>query len=320
MSKNEILRTPDSRFDDLPGYPFSPNYIEIKGLRVHYVDEGPKEAPPILLMHGEPSWSYLYRKMISPLVDAGFRPIAPDLIGFGRSDKLQGTKDYSYQMHVNVMLELVRELNIENITLFCQDWGGLIGLRVVGEEPDRFARIVAANTGLPSAKGIKAKIGYPIFKLQVRRIGTVTPKQLQENPNFIRWVALSQTIPELPIGDLIQSSTLTNLSSEVVRAYDAPFPDASYKAGARIFPYLVPSQLAQNQKVWDNVLTKWEKPFLTAFSDSDPITRGGEKYFQKKIPGAQERNHITIEGAGHFLQEDKGEEIAQVIIDFINKT
>jgi len=289
-------------------------------LRVHYVDEGPKEAPPILLMHGEPSWSYLYRKMIPPLVDAGFRPIAPDLIGFGRSDKLPGTKNYSYQMHVNVMLEFVRELNLENITLFCQDWGGLIGLRVVGEEPDRFARIVAANTGLPSAKGIKAKIGYPIFKLQVRRIGTVTPKQLQENPNFIRWVALSQTIPELPIGDLIQSSTLTNLSSEVVRAYDAPFPDASYKAGARIFPYLVPSQLTQNQKVWDNVLTKWEKPFLTAFSDSDPITRGAEKYFQKKIPGAQERNHITIEGAGHFLQEDKGEEIAQVIIDFINKT
>ncbi len=320
MSEKKILRTPDSRFEDLSGYPFTPNYIEIEGLRVHYVDEGSKDAPPILLMHGEPSWSYLYRKMIPPLVDAGFRPIAPDLIGFGRSDKLQGTKDYSYQMHVNVMLELVRKLDLENITLFCQDWGGLIGLRVVGEEPDRFARIVAANTGLPSAKGIKAKIGYPIFKLQVRRIGTVTPKQLQENPNFIRWVALSQTIPELPIGDLIQSSTLTNLSSEVVRAYDAPFPDASYKAGARIFPYLVPSQLAQNQKVWDNVLTKWEKPFLTTFSDSDPITRGGEKYFQKKIPGAQERNHITIKGAGHFLQEDKGEEIAQVIIDFINKT
>ena len=136
----------------------------------------------------------------------------------------------------------------------------------------------------------------------------------------MRWVAFSQTIPELPIGDLIQSSTVTNLSSEVVRAYDAPFPDASYKAGARVFPYLVPSQLAQNQKVWDNVLTKWEKPFLTAFSDSDPITRGGEKYFQKKIPGARGQDHVTIEGAGHFLQEDKGEELAQVIINFMNKT
>jgi haloalkane dehalogenase len=320
MSRKEILRTPDSRFDNLPGYPFPPNYTEIEGLRVHYIDEGSKDAPPILLMHGEPSWSYLYRKMIPPLVEAGLRPIAPDLIGFGRSDKLPRTRDYSYQMHVNIMLEFVRKLTLENITLFCQDWGGLIGLRVVGKEPDRFTRIVAANTGLPSAKGIKAKIGYPLFKLQIRRIGTVTPKQLQENPNFMRWVAFSQTVPELPIGDLVQSSTVTNLSSEVVRAYDAPFPDASYKAGARIFPYLVPSQLSQNRQVWENVLTKWEKPFLTTFSDRDPITRGGEKYFQKMIPGARGQNHVTIENAGHFLQEDKGEEIAQVVLDFIQET
>jgi haloalkane dehalogenase len=316
MPKEEIIRTPDERFENLPDYNFRPNYVDIKGFRIHYVDEGPKEAPPILLLHGEPSWSYLYRKMIPPLVEAGYRTIAPDLLGFGKSDKLSKTKDYSYQKHVDIMVEFVRQLNLQNITLFCQDWGGLIGLRVVGEYPERFARIVAANTGLPSAKGIRAKIGYPLFKLQIRRLGTVTPKQFQENPNFIRWVAFSQTVPELPIGSLVQSSTVTSLSPEVVKAYDAPFPDASYKAGARIFPYLVPSQLSENKRVWDNVLTKWKKPFLTAFSDRDPITRGGERYFQKMIPGAKNREHVTIEDAGHFLQEDKGEELAQVILDF----
>jgi haloalkane dehalogenase len=316
MSGEEILRTPEERFDNLPDYGFQPNYVDIKGLRIHYVDEGPKEAPPILLMHGEPSWSYLYRKMIPPLVESGHRTIAPDLMGFGKSDKPSRTKDYSYQRHVDIMVELVKRLDLQNITLFGQDWGGLIGFRILGDQPERFARVVAANTGFPSAKGIRAIIGYPFFKLQIRRLGTVTQEQLQENPNFIRWVAFSQTVPELPIGDLIQSSTITNLAPEVVKAYDAPFPDESYKAGARIFPYLVPSQLSENKKVWDNVLKKWKKPFLTAFSDLDPITRGGERYFQRMIPGAQNREHVTIEGAGHFLQEDKGEELAEIILGF----
>jgi len=316
MSKEGIHRTPDARFENLPDYDFQPNYIDIYGLRIHYVDEGPKDAPPILLMHGEPSWSYLYRKMIPLLVESGYRTIAPDLVGFGKSDKPSKMKDYSYQKHTDTMVEFVKQLNLQNITLFCQDWGGLIGFRVVGEDPDRFARIVAANTGFPSAKGLRAKIGYSLFKLQIRRLGTVTQKQLQENPNFMRWVAFSQTVPELPIGDIVQFSTVTNLSPEVVKAYDAPFPDESYKAGARIFPYLVPSQLSANKKVWDNVLKKWKKPFLTAFSDKDPITRGGERYFQKMIPGAQNRKHVTIKDAGHFLQEDKGEELAKVILEF----
>jgi len=319
MPREGILRTPDSRFENLPDYNFQANYMDINGLRIHYVDEGPKEAPPILLMHGEPSWSYLYRKMIPPLMNEGFRLIVPDLIGFGKSDKPRRIKDYSHTKHVDVILEFVRNLNLRDITLFCQDWGGLIGLRVVGEEPNRFSRIIAANTGLPSAKGIKAKIGYPLFKLQIRRIGKVTQSQIEEHANLMRWVAFSKTVPELPIGAVIQMATVSNLSAEVIRAYEAPFPDESYKAGARIFPYLVPSELSKNQKVWDNVLSKWEKPFLTAFSDRDPITRGGEKYFQKMIPGAQNREHVTVKNAGHFLQEDKGQELSQIILDFIHQ-
>jgi len=316
MQREGILRTPEKRFENLPDYDFSPNYVEIKGLRIHYVDEGPQEAPPILLMHGEPSWSFLYRKMIPPLVESGYRTIAPDLMGFGKSDKPSRTKDHSYQKHVDILLEFVRQLNLENITMFCQDWGGLIGLRLVGEDPDRFARIIAANTGLPSAKGIKAKIGYPLFKLRIKRLGRITQEEFQRNTNLMTWVAYSQSVPELQIGDVVQSGTRTDLSDEVVKAYDAPFPDASFKAGARILPYLVPSQLSENRKVWDNVLSKWEKPFLTAFSDKDPVTRGGERYFQRMIPGAQNREHVTIKDAGHFLQEDKGEELAEVILDF----
>ncbi|MFW9769068.1 MAG: haloalkane dehalogenase [Candidatus Thorarchaeota archaeon] len=319
MPKEGILRTPEDRFDNLPDYDFEPNYVDIKGLRIHYVDEGPKEANPVLLMHGEPSWSYLYRKMIPPLAKSGHRVVAPDLMGFGKSDKPSSTKDHSHQKHVDLMLEFVRRQELENITLFCQDWGGLIGLRVVGEDPERFDRIIAANTGLPSARGIKVMIGYPLFKLRIRRLRGITQEEFRKNTNLMTWVAYSQSVPELQIGDIVQSGTRTNLSPEVVKAYDAPFPDGSFKAGTRIMPYLVPSQLSENRKVWDNVLTRWKKPFLTAFSDKDPITRGGERYFQKMIPGAQNREHVTIKNAGHFLQEDKGEELAEVILNFCSE-
>jgi len=319
MSREGILRTPDSRFENLPDYEFQANYMSINGLRIHYVDEGPKEAPPILLMHGEPSWSYLYRKMIPPLVKEGFRAIAPDLVGFGKSDKPMRTKDYSHSQHVDVILQLVRNLNLRDITLFCQNWGGLIGLRVVGEDPDRFARIIAANTGLPSAKGFKAIIGYPLFKLQVKRMGRVTQERFKEGVNLMTWVAFSKTVPELPIGDIMQMGTVSYLPPEVIGTYEAPFPDESHKAGARIFPYLVPSELSKNRKVWEKVLTKWNKPFLTAFSDRDPITRGNDKYFQKMVPGAKSREHITIRDAGHFLQEDKSEELSHLILEFIQE-
>ncbi|MFW9944927.1 MAG: haloalkane dehalogenase [Candidatus Sifarchaeia archaeon] len=319
MAYKGILRTPESRFEKLRGYPFSPNYVEIDGLRVHYVDEGPHDAPPVLLMHGEPSWSYLYRKMIPLLNEADLRTVAPDLVGFGRSDKLPRTKDYSYQMHVDLMTEFVKQLNLQNITLFCQDWGGLIGLRILGSQSDRFSRVVAANTGFPAAKGITGWIGATVFKIQLLREGKVSLEELWEKPSFLRWVAYSRTAPSLPIGDILQGATVTNLPPEVIQAYEAPFPDEQYKAGARIFPSLVPTQLRENQRVWDEVLSKWEKPFLTAFSDLDPITAGGERIFQKRIPGAQDREHVTIKGAGHFLQEDKSKELVQVILDIVRE-
>ena len=295
----EVLRTPDDRFDNLPDYPFEPNYFEASGLRMHYVDEGPSDAMPVLLMHGEPTWSYLYRKMIPILTAAGHRVIAPDLIGFGRSDKPTRTEDYTYKLHVDTVTALLEHLDLWGITLFGQDWGGLVGLRVAAENEDRFARIVVGNTGLPTGD-----------------------RPLSEA--FMQWREQSQSIPEFQVGGLIQMACGGRLSPEEVAAYDAPFPDESYKAGARIFPALVPitpddPAAEANRKAWE-VFQRWEKPFLTAFSDGDPITRGGDAVFQKLVPGAQDQPHTTIEGAGHFLQEDKGQELARLIVEFIEST
>lgn len=295
----EALRTPDERFANLPGYDFQPNYVEIKGLRVHYLDEGPRDAAPVLLLHGEPSWCYLYRKMIPILAAAGHRVIAPDLIGFGRSDKLAQREAYSYQFHVDVIAAFIESLDLQNITLFGQDWGGLIGLRVAAEHSSRFARIVASNTFLPT--------------------GDHKPSE-----GFLRWQQYSQTVENFHVGGIIKGGCVTELSPEVIAAYNAPFPDDHYKAAARQFPLLVPTRpddpaSAPNRKAWE-VLAHWEKPFLTAFSDSDPVTRGADAVLQKLIPGAKGQPHTTIIGAGHFLQEDKGEELAQIVVDFIART
>ena len=295
----EALRTPDERFADLPGYDFEPHYREVVGIRMHYVDEGPRDATPVLMLHGEPSWCFLYRKMIPIITAAGHRAIAPDLIGFGRSDKPASKDDYTYQRHVNWMTSFVDQLDLRDITYFGQDWGALIGLRVAAENPDRFARIVIGNGGLPT--------------------GDQKPSEA-----FLRWQKFSQTSPRFEIGRMVQQSTVTTLPDDVVAAYDAPFPDDSYKAGARIFPSLVPTRpddpASEANRRASEVLSKWEKPVLTAFSDSDPITRGGERFFQSRVPGAQGQPHTMIEGAGHFLQEDKGEEIAKIIVDFIKNT
>ncbi|MBW1848285.1 MAG: haloalkane dehalogenase [Deltaproteobacteria bacterium] len=300
----KILRTPDSCFNDLPDYPFAPHYADVPDseggkLRIHYVDEGPKDADPVLLMHGEPSWSYLYRKMIPIIIEAGHRAIAPDLVGFGRSDKPSHRNDYTYQRHVDWIKAWLTELDLKNITLVCQDWGGLIGLRLVADDPDRFARVVAANTGFPSGSGN-------------------IPDALKQ------WRQLSLEMPVFDIDMVMKMGMAKPVSDDVLAAYNAPFPDETYKEGARIFPSLIPVTLDDpaahaNQKAWE-VLCAFEKPFLTAFSDKDPITQGGEIQFQNKIPGAKGQPHTTIKDGGHFLQEDCGEEFAKVIVDFISNT
>ncbi len=298
----KVLRTPDDRFVNLPDYPFEPNYVEVPDneggtLRIHYVDEGPKDGNPVILMHGEPTWSYLYRKMIPIIVNAGFRAIAPDLVGFGRSDKPADRNDYTYERHVDWMMAWLEKLNLREITLVCQDWGGLIGLRLVANQPDLFARVVAANTGLPTGDN---SLGQP----------------------FLDWRKLSQDMPEFEVGLLMQFNTISTLSDDVIAAYNAPFPDESYKEGARIFPLLVPIEPSDpvapaNRKAWE-VLSTFNKPFLTTFSDGDPITRSWDEDFLNKIPGAKEQPHTTIKGAAHFLQEDSGEEFAKIVTDFIS--
>ncbi len=295
----EILRTPDARFADLPDYPFAANYVDVGGVNMAFVDEGPPDEAPVLMLHGEPSWSYLYRKMIPLVADAGHRAMAPDLIGFGRSDKPAAKDDYTYARHTEWVERFLLELELTDITLVCQDWGGLIGLRLVAMHPDRFARVVAANTFLPTGR---EPLGEAFFK----------------------WRELSQSIPVFDVGRIVAGGCATGLPPEVVAAYDAPFPDESYKAGARVFPALVPADpdapgAAENQQAWAALL-KFDKPFLTAFSDEDPITRGADKLLQAAIPGARGQAHTTIEGGGHFLQEDRGPELARVVLDFISAT
>jgi haloalkane dehalogenase len=279
----DVYRTADARFDRLPAFPWEPHYVEVDGLRIAFIDEG--EGPVVLLLHGEPSWSFLYRKMIPPLLEAGFRVLAPDLVGFGRSDKPTSPDDYSYQRHVDWTAAWLHQVGAGEITLFGQDWGGLIGLRLVAEEPDRFARVAAANTMLPT--------------------GDHRPTEA-----FLTWQRMTRNVPSLDIGRVIQGATVTELPPEVIAAYDAPFPEEASKAGARIFPSLVPTSpddpaSGANRRAWQ-VLEGWEKPFLCLFSDSDPVTAGGDGVFRKLVPGTAGQPHRTIADAGHFLQEDAG--------------
>jgi haloalkane dehalogenase len=303
-SNMKILRTPDDQFENLAGFPFKPNYVEVPDseggtLRIHYLDEGPPDAAPLLLMHGEPSWSYLYRKMIPVFTGAGHRIIAPDLVGFGRSDKPTERSDYTYQRHVDWMQVLIDQIDPKGMTLVCQDWGGLIGLRLLTANPDRFARAVVANTGLPTGEN-------------------------EPNEAFLNWRKMSLEMPVFDLKVIMQFGSARPVADEFLDAYDAPFPDETYKEGARIFPSLVPASpddpaTEANKKAWE-VLRQFEKPFLTAFSDSDNVTKGGYKIFRDNVPGAKNQPHTTIENAGHFLQEDAGEDFAQVILDFMAGT
>lgn len=296
------LRTPDERFVDLPDYPFEPHYVEVDDqdggtLRVHYLDEGPSDGPPVLCLHGEPSWSYLYRKMIPILVDAGLRVIAPDLVGFGKSDKPTEQHDYTYARHVAWMqTATIDHLDLHGATFFGQDWGGLVGLRLVAENPDRFDRVIIGNTGLPTGDG-------------------------RPTDAFLAWQRFSQTTPVFDVGALVDGATSTALTPQEIAAYDAPFPDDSYKAGARIFPTLVPTSpddpaAEANRAAWQ-VFEQWTKPFICCFSDLDPITAGGDRPFRNKIPGAHGQPHTTVTNAHHFFQEDAAPQLAQIIVDAV---
>jgi haloalkane dehalogenase len=300
----QVLRTPDDRFTDLPGFRFAPHYVDVATgdadgatLRVHYLDEGPPDGPIVLLMHGEPSWSYLYRKMIPVLVAAGLRAVAPDLVGFGRSDKPSARDDYTYARHVEWMrAALFDTLDLQDVNLVGQDWGGLVGLRLLGEQPRRFARVVTANTFLPT--------------------GDNPPGEA-----FLNWQRFSQTVETFPVGFIVNSGCTSDLSDDIVAAYDAPFPGEEYKAGARQFPMLVPTSpddpaASANRAAWE-VLRTFDRPWLTAFSDQDAITRGGDAVFQRDVPGCKGQPHTTISGGGHFLQEDCGEELGRVVAAFV---
>jgi haloalkane dehalogenase len=301
----QVLRTPDHCFEGLSGFEFAPHYAEIPDpdggtLRVHYLDEGPAQGQIVLLLHGEPSWCYLYRHMVPVLADAGLRVVAPDLVGFGRSDKPTPRSEYTYARHVEWMRTLLFDhLELSDVNLVCQDWGGLIGLRLVAEHSGRFDRVVAANTYLPTGDG--------------------TPSEA-----FLGWLKFSQEVETFPTGTIVNLGCVTDLSPEVIAAYDAPFPEQSYAEGARQFPTLVPISpedpaSSANRAAW-NVLEALDKPFLTAFSDGDPITAGSDRHLQARIPGAQGQHHVTISGGGHFLQEDKGDELARVVVDFVRTT
>ncbi|HML00830.1 MAG TPA: haloalkane dehalogenase [Acidimicrobiales bacterium] len=300
----DILRTPDGRFDALPGYGFEPHYVDVpagdgrRSLRVHHLDEGDRHAgETVLLMHGEPSWCYLYRTMVPVLAEAGYRVVVPDLVGFGRSDKPAARGEYTYARHVEWMrAALFDGLGLSGLTLVGQDWGGLIGLRLVAEHPDRFRRVVAANTGLPTG-------------------------DTDMGEAFLAWQRFSQEVPEMHIGRIVKGGCRSELSAEVIAAYDAPFPDESYKEGARQFPTLVPTRpddpaSEANRRAWE-VLRGFDKPFLCAYSDGDAITRGADKLFLEQVPGAKGQPHTTIAGGGHFLQEDRGPVLARVVADFV---
>jgi haloalkane dehalogenase len=294
-----VFRTPDERFAHLPGFAFRPHYKDVGGYRLHYLDEGPRDGQPILLLHGEPTWCYLYRKMIPVLTSAGYRCVAPDLVGFGRSDKPADRTVHTYKFHVDEIAGLIAALELKNCTFFGQDWGGLIGLRVVTQDEDRFSRIVISNTGLPTGEEPMA-------------------------PSFLTWKSMATQMlktGDMPVGTLIATSART---PDLKEAYDAPFPDKRFKAGPLMFPQIVPTSpndpaKEANKQAW-HALQQWKKPFLTAFGDHDPITGGGDKRFQKEVPGAQGQPHTIIKGAGHFIQETHGPELAHVIVDFISKT
>ena len=294
-----VLRTPDERFAALPDFPFAARYVDAGGMRVHHIDEGPRDGEAVLLLHGEPTWSFLWRRVVDELLRARLRVITIDLVGFGRSDKPERREEHTYARHVEWMRRAIEAIGVRDVTLVCHDWGGLIGLRLVAEHGALFSRVVATNTGLPTG-------------------------DIEMPEAFRQWQQASQRTPEFPAGRVVQGGTLSDLPADVVAAYDAPFPDERYKAGPRQMPLLVPTTpddpgAVANRAAWQR-LREWRRPFLCAFSDSDPITRGADALFESVIPGCAGLDHPTIRGAAHFVQEDRGEELGQIVAEFVAST
>jgi haloalkane dehalogenase len=297
----KVLRTPDERFAAVPGFPYRARYADVgapgEPLRMAFVEAGPAGGPVVVLLHGEPTWSFLYRRMIPPLAAAGLRVVAPDLIGFGRSDKPASVADHTYARHVEWTRRLLFDaLDLSDVTLVGQDWGGLIGLRLVAGHPDRFARVVASNTGLPTGE---------------TRMPAV----------WERFRDVVAAAPTLDVSRLVAAGCLSPLAPEVLAAYDAPFPDDSFAAGPRAMPGLVPTRPGDpggiaNRAAWAQ-LARFDKPMLCAFTDGDPITAGADGPLRELVPGARGQEHMTIRGGGHFVQEDRGEELARVVAAFV---
>ncbi len=292
-----LIRTPEKNFDTLPEFPYEPKYVTLNGARVHYIDEGSGDV--ILCLHGEPTYSYLYRKMVKPFTNAKKRVISFDFIGFGRSDKFTSLEDYTYDMHYRTLTKFVEELNLHDITLVVQDWGGLIGLPFAANNPEKIKNLVIMNTGLPSGRS-------------------------KPTEAFMQWREFVENNPDLPIGMVIELGLANkeNIAPEIIKAYEAPFPEEKYKVGARAWPLLVPispdNPVATIMLETREKLKKWNKPALVMFSDKDPITKGADKFFRKLLPTAEDNPEIVIRDAGHFLQEEKGEEIANHIINFLS--
>ena len=345
----KVLRTPDNRFNDLCGFPFNPNYTEVDdfeggAIRMHYIDEGPSNGELIICVHGQPTWSYSFRKMISPLTSAGCRVIVPDLVGFGRSDKPSKRSDYSVSRHVNWFKQFINNLSLKNITILCHDWGGPISLRVVAENPEKFSRVIATNTGFPDSRGVPLEKSALLRKLladtpalsfldmiktALKNENPKKPRTMTEQtqdaasgrdprPPFMYWIRHCDAFPDFDPGDII-SHWVNKCSAEEKRAYSAPFPSEEFMQGAREFPSLIPlfpddPALRDNRAAWEKLRT-FKKPFLTAYSDSESLAPAIQ--FQQEIPGAQDQKHVVIKGAKHFPQDDAGHELAQVVLDFI---
>ena len=310
------MRTPDDRFLALPGYPFAPRYVTVgDGLRMHYVDEGPTDGEPILLVHGQPTWSYLYRKVIDVLTEHGFRAIAPDLIGFGRSDKPTARSDYSVRAHTKWLGALVEELELRALTIVVQDWGGPIGLGALTREPHRLGRIVAANTPLHTADDSLA--GALTWACHGTADGNVVIEQA-----LLDYQRLTQELPALHPSLFVQGATIHDIEQTVLAAYDAPFPDESFAAGARQFPILMgltpASECARLNRRTLEALGAFTGSFLTAFSDGDPSTRGWDQVLRRAVPHARTTQQVVVADAGHFLQEDKGLEFGEIIARFVS--